>query len=192
MKTRISARHVLPATLLVLGLAACGRTQPAPAPAGQGTQVVHEMQGAAGMQMDSAVMRRHMQETDSMMARVRADVEQIRRLSPEEWPARLPEHLAVMDSMFAMMQRHMGGGGGMQHQHMGEGMRRHGEMHQQMMGGEMHQRMMGEMQALRADVDALRSASPAEVRERMPAHLERLERMLRMMEQMHGGGHTGM
>ena len=34
--------------------------------------------------MDSAVMRRHMQETDSMMARVRADVEQIRRLSPEE------------------------------------------------------------------------------------------------------------
>jgi hypothetical protein len=49
----------------------------------------------------------------------------------------------------------------------------------------MHQRMMGEMQALRADVEVLRTASPAVVRERMPAHLQRLEQMLQMMEEMH-------
>jgi hypothetical protein len=57
-------------------------------------------------------------------------------------------------------------------------------MHGHMMSGEMHQRMMSEMQALHADADFLRHASPAEVRERMPAHLDRFQHMLQMMEQM--------
>jgi hypothetical protein len=177
MNPHFRTHHFIPVTLLVLGLAACSRPAPPPAPAASPARGMQGMHGA-GMPMDSAMMRRHMQEEDSMMARVRADVEQMRRLSPEQQQAHLPEHLAVMDSMFAMMQRHMSGGGGamQQHQHMGEGMGMHGEM---------HQRMMGEMQALRADTEALRNASPAEVRERMPAHLERLERMLQMMQQMH-------
>jgi len=169
--------------LLALLLAACGRTEPVPAPEAppaRGTQGMHEMHGP-GTQMDSAMMRRHMQEADSMMARVRTDMERMRRLSPEQWPAAVPEHLAVMDSMFAMMQRHMSEGGGAMQQH-------------QHRGAEMHGRMMGEMQAVRAEAVALRSASPAEVRERMPAHLDRLERMLQMMERMMGqmhGSHPG-
>jgi hypothetical protein len=80
-----------------------------------------------------------------------------------------------MDSIFAMIQRYMSEGEAAMQQHRGEGMG---------MMGQMHARMMGEMQALRADTEALRNASPAEVRERMPAHLERTERTLQMMEQM--------
>lgn len=181
MNRNIRTHHLFPATLLVLGLSACSQPEEAPAPEAP-PPGMQGMQGA-GMQMDSAMMRRHMQEADSMMARVRADVEEMRRLSPEQWQARLPDHLSMMDSMHAMMQRHMSEeGGAMQHhQHMGEGMG---------MSGEMHGRMMGELQAIHAETDALRDASSAEVRERMPAHLERIERMLQMMEQMHTQHHS--
>jgi hemerythrin len=137
------------------------------------------MQGMPGaaMPMDSAMLRRHMLEEDTMMARMRADVVQMRRLSPDQWPAHMPAHLAVMDAMFAMMQRHMSEeGAAMQQHHMGRGMGMHREM---------HQRMMGEMQALHSDAEFLRHASPAEMRQRMPAHLDRLDRMLQMMQQMH-------
>lgn len=183
MSNRIITRRLIPAGLLVLGSAACGGTESAPAPADRATEGMPPDRGPAAMQVDSAMLRRHMQEEDALMVRMRADLEQMRRLPSEQWPAHMPEHLAVMDSMFAMMQMQprMSVDGGMPHHRMGA------EMHQRMMGGEMHARMMGEMQALRADADALRSASPAEMQQRMPAHLDRYERMLQMMEQMHGG-----
>lgn len=163
------AHPLAPVALLVLGLSACSQSAATPElPAPRARQGMH----GAPMPMDSAIMRRHMQEADSMMVRVRADVAEMRRLSPDQWPAHMPEHLAVVDSMLAMMQRHMSEQAGGMHAQMG-------------MGDELHRRMIAEMQALRSDVEVLRSAPPDVVRERMPAHLERLEQMLRTMQEMH-------
>jgi hypothetical protein len=150
-------------------------------------------QGTAAMQQDTAMLRRHMQEEEVLMGQMRADLTRMRGLSPEQWTAHMPEHIAVMDSMFSIMQGHMGEGGAVGQPQMGPGMHMGGhmrgrmmggQMHGHMMSGEMHQRMMSEMQALHADADFLRHASPAEVRERMPAHLDRFQHMLQMMEQM--------
>ena len=51
------------------------------------------------------------------------------------------------------------------------------------MTAERHQEMIDSMEALRGDVQPLRVAAPAEVMERMPRHLDRLEDMALMMEQ---------
>jgi hypothetical protein len=45
-----------------------------------------------------------------------------------------------------------------------------------------HREMLDRMQALRADVERLRSAMLEEMRQRMPEHLDHLEAMVQMME----------
>jgi len=177
MRKLIRTYRFVPIAPLALGLSAYSvlTSQQTPAPQVSAAHHVQEM-SRTWTQMDSAMMRRHMREADSMMVRVRADVAEMRRLSPEKWPAHLPEHLAVVDSLLSMMRRHMREAGRAMHPNMGARMG---------MDAAMHRRMRAEMEALQADVEVLRRASPAGVRERMPAHLERLEQMLKMMQQMH-------
>lgn len=178
MNDRLSTRRFIPAALLGFGLAAGVCLLPEPAAA---QHTMHEM---GGMQMDTAMMRRHMQEADSMVARMRREVHRMHQLAPERWHAQMPEYSATFDSMFAMMQRHKREmEHAMEHQHMRE--RMGGQMHQQMV------RMMSEMTELHSEVRQLRSASPSELRERMPAHLEHMDRTLNSMEEMHAR-HRGM
>jgi hypothetical protein len=57
------------------------------------------------------------------------------------------------------------------------------------MGAAQHDRMMNDMQALRAEVERLQSLPLAEIGQRMSTHLDRLERMLPMLEQCAGPAH---
>jgi hypothetical protein len=173
------------------GLAGCGGGAEPPPPA-QDTAAATGAAGTEGMaghdmgamHMDPAVMQRHAQEMDSTVAEMRRHVQAMRQAGAAQWHARMGEHaprVARMLSLLDRQMREMDMGMGMDDAHMGEMMG---------MSAEEHRRMMEEMQALRADVEQLQTASEAEVRQRMPEHLDRLERMLQWMEQsarhMHG------
>jgi hypothetical protein len=132
--------------------------------------------GMEGMQMDHGVMQRHAEELDGMTAQVRQHVQQMRGLPPEQQQERMGEHARQVSQMLGLVNRQMremDHGMGMDDDHMGE-----------MMGmtGEEHRRMMDEMGTLRAEVEQLQVAPVAEVRQRMPAHLDRLEQFTARME----------
>jgi len=170
---------------LVGGAAAgCGGTEAPPAgdpvagttadTAPAGTMHGHDM---AGMHVDAAAMHRHAQEADSMAAAMRAHVQQLRQLSAEEQHARIGEHVAQVSRMLSLIDRHMremDHGTGMDGAHMGEMMG---------MSAEEHRQMMEQMRTLRSEAERLQTASRAEVRQLMPEHLDRLDGMVRMMEQ---------
>lgn len=167
--------------MLALGLTgtAC-REEPQPEvqqpmPAGQAMEGSPAADPVPGMHMDAGMMRRHAEEMDQMTTEMRPHLAQMRQLQPAEWHARMGEHAGRVSRMLTLMERQMREMRmGMDAEHMG-----------QMMGmsGEEHRQMMSDMQALRAEVEQLQTASGAEVRQRMPAHLDRLERMVQMMEQ---------
>ena len=172
MNNRLSTRRFIPAALLAFGLAAGVCLLP------ESASAQHGMHERGGMQMDTAMMRRHMHEADSMVAHMRREVNRMRHLAPEQWHAHMSEYSATVDSMFAMMQRHKREmDRAMEHPQMRE--RMGGQMHEQMV------RMMSEMTELHSEARQLRNAPPSELRRRMPAHLERMDRMLKMMEEMH-------
>jgi hypothetical protein len=181
--TRITGFRTVGTFALVGLFAACG--SPDPAPAGNGTGVPamatgdtahpHDM---AGMTMagDHAAMQRHAQEADSMAVAMRAHVERMRASSAEQQHDRIGEHVAQVSRMLNMMDRQMremDHGSGMDDAHMGEMMG---------MSADDHRRMMEEMRTIRTEAEQLQVASRAEVSRTMPAHLDRIERMLVMME----------
>jgi hypothetical protein len=130
-----------------------------------------------GMPEREGMMQRHAQEADAMAASIREHVQEMRQLQPEQWHERMGEHVGQVSRMLGLMNRQM--------REMDMGMGMGDEEMGRMMGmtGEEHRRMMEDMQALRAEVEALQTASRDEVRERMPAHLDRLDRMADMMEE---------
>ena len=136
----------------------------------------HDMSAMGGMDMDPATMQRHAAEMDSMTAELRTHVAEMRQLPQDQWHARMDRHAPLVARMLGTMERQMREmdmGMGTDADHMGE-----------MMGmtGEEHEAMLREMTALRAEVGQLQTASPEQVRAMMPTHLERLERMIEMME----------
>lgn len=158
---------------LALMLAACGGQDD-----GHSMDEMEGMPGMGGMQgmqgMDD--MHRHAQELDEMMPRMRDHIQQMRTISPEQQHERMGEHVGQLSQMLTLMNRQMREmdmGMGMSDAQMGEMMG---------MSGEEHRRMVEEMQTIRTELEGLQTASPGEVRERMPAHLQRLEGMVRMME----------
>jgi hypothetical protein len=130
----------------------------------------------SGMDMDPAVMHRHAQEADSMVAAMRVHVQQMRQLSLDEQHARIGEHVSQISRMLSMTDRHM--------REMDHGMRMDDAHMGEMMGmsAEEHRHMMEQMGALRSEADRLQTASQAEIRQLMPDHLGRLELMIQMME----------
>ena len=135
------------------------------------------MQGMGGMQMEAGMMQRHAQEADSMASQIRQHIQQMRQLSPEQQHERMGEHVAEVSQMLSLMNRQM--------REMDMGMGMSDEQMGQMMGmsGEEHRQMMQQMQTIRTDVEQLQTAGPADVRNRMPEHLDRLERAVQMVEQ---------
>lgn len=166
--------------LIGLGAMACGGGEDAPAgdahgdmPMGQPMEGMEGMHGAEDM---SAMMTRHAQEADSMATVVRQHAQELRQLPADEWHERMGEHVTRVSQMLNLMNRQMREmdmGMGMSDDQMGEMMGRTGEE---------HRGMMEEMRALRTDLEQLQTASRDEVRDRMPDHLERLERMVDMLE----------
>lgn len=141
---------------------------------GHGMQGMEGMHDMAGM---SQMMKRHAEEADSMAAAIRDHVRQMRELPADQWHDRMGEHVGKVSQMLGLMNRHM--------REMGMGMDMSDERMGEMMGmsGEEHRRMMEDMQALRADLEQLQTASRDEVRDRMPGHLDALEEMAGMMEE---------
>lgn len=138
----------------------------------------HDMSTMDGMDMsmDPAAMQRHAVEMDSMATELRAHIAQMRQLPPAQWHARMNEHAPLVAQMLGMMERQMREmdmGMGMDAAHMGEMMG---------MSGAEHETMLQEMTALRTEAGQLQTATPEEVSAQMPAHLERLERMIEIME----------
>lgn len=167
---RYGSAMITLAAVLALGIGACGGEETPP------MGDVHGEMPAGGM-VDAAMMRRHAQEADSMISVMRQHLSSMRQLPAEEWHDHMGEHVGHASGMLTLMSRQMGEmdmGMGMSDEHMG-----------QMMGmsAEEHRQMMDEMQALRRELEQLQTASRDQVRERMPAHLDRLERMIETMEE---------
>jgi hypothetical protein len=161
------------AAVLGLGftLTACGRDDDADPmddthgemPAGQ------PVEGMSGMQ-------HHAHELDAMTPALQQHIQQMRQLTPEQQHERMGEHVTRVSQMLSLMSRQM--------REMDMGMGMSDEQMGRMMGmsGVEHRRMMDELQGIRSEVEELQTASVAEVRQRMGAHLERLEGMVAMME----------
>jgi outer membrane murein-binding lipoprotein Lpp len=166
------------AVLVGLGLSACSQmSEPE-----HGMDESHHASSAGASQHghDAATMQRHAAEAKQMEERMRTHLQQMRGLSTQQQHARMGEHASAVGQMLSMMDRHMREMGmGTGHTHMG-----------QMMGMSraQHDQMMKEMQALRAELERLQTLPAAEVGRQMPAHLDRLERMLPMLQQC--AGHT--
>lgn len=155
------------ALLLVLVAAGCDRTP---------------------MDADREMMRRWAEELDRDASQMRAQIRTMRQLAPDRWHTRMDEHAGLVTGMLDRMERRMDemrqlggmrmgmgmGGGGMEMANVGSMMG---------MNAEGHQEMIDLMEALRDDMQRLRAAASAEMMERMPGHLERLQDMARMMEQ---------
>lgn len=168
------------AGLLGLGAGACnGGGEDPPVGDVHGEMPMEGMEGMEhmeGMESMEGMMARHAQEADSMTAVMRQHVQQMRQLPPEQWHDRMEEHVTRVSQMLNLMNRQM--------REMDMGMDMGHERMSEMMGmsGEEHRRMADEMQALRSDLEQLQTASGDQVRDRMPDHLDRLDRMLEMME----------
>ena len=175
--------RILPALLLSIAAGAAGCGSPDEPDAGvaasdtAGAMQGHDMSAMGGMgdmAMDAAMMR-HAAEMDSLVNSMREHVEQMRQLSSDQWHARMTEHAPMVADMVGMMDR--------QTREMDMGMNMSDESMGEMMGvsGEEYRAMMSEMEALRMEIGQLQTAPPAEVVTRMPAHLDRIERMLEHM-----------
>jgi hypothetical protein len=170
-----AARPLALAAALLVALGACDRADD-PDPMEDMPMEDMPMEEMPGMPMDPAMMERHADEGDEMAAQMRAHVQTMRQLPAEQQHERMAEHVGQVSAMLALMNRHM--------EEMSMGMPMADEQMGAMMGmsGEEHREMMQEMQALRAELENLQTAPPAELQERMQQHLDRCERMAEMME----------
>jgi hypothetical protein len=168
------------ALITVAILAACGandaadRTDETATDPGMDAMAGHDM---GTMPMDSAMMQRHAAEMDSMAVELRAHVAGMRQLAPGEWHARMNRHAPLVARMLGMMERQMSEmdmGMNMDAAHMGAMMG---------MSADEHGTMLQGLDALRAEVEHLQTATRADVQAQMPAHLDRLERMVEVLEQ---------
>lgn len=174
---------------LGLGTAACagdddrpGSDDQADMPMGEsmdgmgGMDGMHDMDGMSGSEGMGAMMRRHAVDADSMVDAMRPHVEEMSQQAPAQWHARMGEHVGMVSRMLTLMSSQM--------DEMDMGMDLSDERMGEMMGmsGAEHREMLNEMRALRTDLEQLQVASREEVAARMPDHLERLDRVLEMMD----------
>lgn len=165
-----------PAACLALALAACGPEEAPRAVEAPAEEPTHP---------DSAMTRRHAEELDAAVTGMREHVRSVRQASPDQWHARVGEHAPRVARMLGTVERQMlelDMGIGMSDEEMGEMMG---------MGAEDYRATMEEIKALRSEVEQLQTAPEPAVRQRMPEHLERVERILGVMERtaahMRGG-----
>jgi hypothetical protein len=162
-----------------LGLSACHQSMEP----GHGMHESHHRAQAGTVHAghDAAMMQRHGAEAKQMAERMLAHLQQMKTLSAEQQHARMGEHASAVVQMLSMMDRHMREMGmGTGHTHMG---------HMMGMSSAQHDQMMKEMQVLRVEIEQMQTLPAAEVGRQMPAHLDRLERMLPMLQQCAGHAH---
>lgn len=138
------------------------------------------------MDADREMIRRWAEQLDRDASQMRENVGTMRQLAPEQWHTRMDEHAGLVTGMLDRMDRRMDEMRQMGGMRMGVGMGGMGMVNVgSMMGMDAagHQEMIDLMEALRDDMQRLRAAAPAEMMERMAGHLDRLEEMVRMMEQ---------
>jgi hypothetical protein len=165
--------------VLLLG-SACGR-EDAAVQDDTGTPGMAADHDMHGMHHDGADMQRMAEEGDSLAAAARASAAELRDLAPPQAAARMADHTAIVDGLVAHMERHL--------QEM-EGMHDDDAQHATV------RRQAGE---LRDDAAQLRAASPDQVRQLLPQHLERLDAFIAHVERssqhmrsgMHGMQHDG-
>ena len=163
----------------LVGAAGCGGADAPDEQAAAGDAATpmpgHDMSAMGGMAMDTAMMRRHAAEMDSLVNSMRKHVAEMRQLAPNEWHARMPEHAPTVAGMVAVIDR--------QTREMDMGMNMSDESMGEMMGvsGEEYRAIMSEVEALRAEIGQLQTAQRAEVAAQMPAHLDRIEGLLERM-----------
>jgi hypothetical protein len=175
---------ILATAALVAGTVACaGGPAADPMDSAGGASVTpgdgHDM---TGMQMDTAAMRRHTQAMDSAVSSLRDHVTAVRQLPAARWHEQMPEHTARVAGFLSLIDAHMREMSSTMGQHMGAMMG---------MSGEEHATMLADVQALRAELDSLQTASAAAVEQQLPSHLERLERLLDHMAHEDGHMHHG-
>lgn len=137
------------------------------------------------MDANRATMGRWAEELDRDGSRLREQIEAMRQLPPDQWHLRMDEHaglvLEVLDRIEDRMDE-MAQMGGMTADMGGTAMAM-GSLGSMMgMSAQRSQELTGRMEELRNDIQQLRGVAPGEVVERMPGHLERLEEMVRIIE----------
>jgi hypothetical protein len=184
MRQNTGVLRIALAMILCGGIAACGdrsdEFQPVEDTAPTATMPGMEGMPGAGpgaMGMDPAMMERYSQGMDSTAAEMRRHVQEMRAAPPEQWHARMQERAPQATEMLGMMDRHMRGTA------MGMGMTQEQMAARMGMSAEERSQMLDEIQALREEAERFRTAPEAEVRQQMPAHLDRMERMIQRMEQ---------
>jgi hypothetical protein len=164
------------------GVAGCGGAEPDAQAAASDTADAmqgHDMSamggGMAGMAIDTAMMRRHGAEMDSLVNDMREHVREMRQISPDQWHVRMAEHAPLVAAMVGMMDR--------QTREMDMGMNMSDESMGSMMGlsGDEYRAMMSEVDALRTEIGQLQTAQRTGVASRMPDHLDRIDGLLERM-----------
>lgn len=158
-----------------VGISACdGRGEQTPGDVQRDLPIDEPIGGVPGM---DAMMQRHAQDADAMASAMRKQIRQMRELPPEQWHDHMSEHVTQVSQMLSLMTRTMrklDADTGLSDEEIGRMLG---------MSGEEHRRMLEAMRTLRTDLDELQTASRDELRERMPNHLDALERMTRMMDE---------
>lgn len=155
-------------------LGACG-------PSNEAAMERDETAAAHAMTMDSATMRRHMQEMDSATAVVRAHVTALRGRTAEQWHSGMADHVRTVGGMLSMMDRHMREMG----MHAEGAHAQHGAGQGGMMHGDAHAEMMTAATRLREELGTLQTADRAAVAAAMPAHLDRVDAFLALIHRNH-------
>jgi hypothetical protein len=129
----------------------------------------------AALRVDPAHRERLAAELEAAAAATKAHVYEMRGLLPSEWRAEMEDHVHQVRGLLDLVDRQM--------REMDVGMddARVGDL--MGMTADEHRRTMDDMQALRTEAEALRAASEADLRDRMPVHLSRLARFVQQMEQ---------
>lgn len=183
MRAGTTKRSVVGAVLaLAVAIIGCERPDPERPPADTGM----EMPGMPGiapegrMEMAPGMMERHADEAEAMAAEMRAHLDEMRRLPAAARHERMGEHARSVSRMLALLNRQI--------REMAMGMPMDDEAMGALMGmsADEHRRMMDDMQALRAELEELQTAPVAELGQRMPAHLDRTERLVDMLERSAG------
>ncbi len=172
----MAAHYRQAAVLLALGFAVAGCRPDLPRDDGAPPQPVPPVEeGAIGeVPADRAMLLRHAAEAEEMVVRMHEHVAFMNGLPPRSVPEHLPEHRRQISELVALIERQVQ-----------EQAREPGEARAvEMMGirPDQYRVLREDMEAARAEVDYLQTASEQEVRERMPGQLDRLTRIVETLE----------
>ena len=166
-KMRSSRVAVVLQLMMLVGMAACERGS---ADEGAALQVSEgaRMEGSV-MIYDDAMRKRHADEADVLVREARAHIADMRTADPTDWSERTDSHADIVARVTRAVDRQMRE----RDMNMNMADERNGEA----MGisGAEYRGMREQLRALRAEAQALKTASDADLRAQMGPHLEQFE-----------------